>query len=92
MEPTPRTYALTFAVLMVLSGLTLGLSFLSLGPGGPALAMAIAAAKAALLALFFMHLVEQRAANALTLGVALVLVALFVGITVGEVATRAPGR
>lgn len=88
MQPTRATYVWTFGALLLLSGLTLGLSFLPLGAFGPVVAMAIATAKATLIALFFMHLVEQRPVNALVFLVPVVLVALFVGIAVGEVATR----
>lgn len=92
MEPTRRSYGLAFTALIALSLLTLGLSFVPLGGAGIPLALGIAAGKAVLVALFFMHLVEQRAVNALVPVVVIVLVALFVGITAGEVAARQDPR
>lgn len=91
MQPTRATYLWTYLALLVLSAATLGISFLSLGTLGSAAAIAIATVKALLIACFFMHLVEQRASNALALGIAVLLVALFIAIAAGEVATRPEG-
>jgi len=85
------TYLKTFAALLVLTATTFGLSFASLGAFQAPVALAIAAAKATLIALFFMHLVEQARVNAAVLVVALLLVAVFVGLTAADVATREPG-
>jgi cytochrome c oxidase subunit IV len=51
-------------------------------------AMAIASGKALVLALFFMHLVEQPRVHALVLGVSLILLVVFIGLTAADVATR----
>src|SRR5205823_1542847 len=55
-----RTYYLVFAALIVLTGATVGASYLPLEGANPIwhtlIAMAIAAAKATLVLLFFMHL------------------------------------
>lgn len=50
-----RVYYWVFAVLTVLLVLTVAVALVDLGPLNPAVAMAIAAAKAALIVLFFMH-------------------------------------
>lgn len=92
MQPTRKSYALTFAALLALSGLTLGLSFVPLGAVGIAAGLCIATAKAVLIASFFMHLVEQRAANAFLAVLAVLLVGVFVGITAGEVGARQDAR
>ena len=53
---TPRaTYVAIFAALMVLTGITVGVSFVNLGPFNFPVAVAIAVIKATLVVLFFMH-------------------------------------
>jgi cytochrome c oxidase subunit 4 len=89
---SPRTIHLrTFAALLVLTATTFGLSFVALGVFQVPVALAIAAAKACLVVLFFMHLVDQARVNAAVLLLAVLLVALFVGLTAADVATRQPG-
>lgn len=81
-------YSLTFAALLVLTTLTLVLSFVSLGSLQIPVAVAIALSKSVLIALFFMHLVEQRWTNALAVMTTVVLIAILVGLTVLDVASR----
>ena len=81
-------YLGTFAALVVLAVLSLALSFAGLGAWGMPIALAIAAIKALLVALFFMHLVEQPSANSFVALSAFVLVVLLVGVTVVDVETR----
>lgn len=51
-----RTYILVWAALLALTAVTLGASYLSLGAGNAAVALGLASVKAALVALYFMHL------------------------------------
>lgn len=51
-----RTYILVWAALLALTAVTLGISYLSLGAGNAAVALGLASVKAALVALYFMHL------------------------------------
>ena len=51
-----RTYIVVWLALLVLTGITLGISYVDLGMGNVAVALFIASVKAALVALFFMHL------------------------------------
>lgn len=89
-EPvTPtRTYLIVFATLLLLTGLTIGLAYLNVGGWNTILALGIAAAKACLIALFFMHV---RSSSGLTrlvmLGGLLWLGILMVG-TMDDVLTR----
>lgn len=53
--PATRTYYLVYVALMVLLALTVGASFINLGPLNELVALAIAVAKAVLVILFFMH-------------------------------------
>jgi cytochrome c oxidase subunit 4 len=81
-------YALTFAALLGLTTLTLWLSFVPLGALQVPVAIVIALGKSVLIALFFMHLVEQRWTNALAAMTAVVLVFIFLGLTVLDVVSR----
>jgi cytochrome c oxidase subunit 4 len=60
------------------------------GPVHVAISLLIATAKGSLVALFFMHLWDQRGANRLVFLTSLVFVALLVGLTVADNATRFP--
>lgn len=51
-----RTYIIVWILLLILTGLTLGVSYLHLGIMNVAVALLIASLKAALVALYFMHL------------------------------------
>src|SRR5574341_378882 len=53
-------------------------------------ALSIACVKAALVALFFMHLWDQGGPNRLVFATSLVLVALLIGLVVSDNATRFP--
>jgi cytochrome c oxidase subunit 4 len=81
-------YVLTFVGLLALATLSLLLSFLHWSTGDLVVSLVIAAAKALLVLMFFMHLVEQRAANRLTVVVSLGFAALLIGLVAADVATR----
>jgi cytochrome c oxidase subunit IV len=86
----PR-YFVVWVALTVLTVLTYLVSRLHLGGGwGMVVALLIAITKGSLVALFFMHLWEQRGANRLVMATALVFVALLIGLTVLDNATRFP--
>ncbi len=51
-----RTYIVVWLALLVLTAVTWGVSYINLGLGNVAVALLIASFKAALVALFFMHL------------------------------------
>ena len=74
-----KGYLAVFGALLALTALTVGASYLQLSTTGTVvLAIAIATLKAALVALFFMHLKSERPAIYWTLGLTGVLfVALF---------------
>ena len=52
---SPRTYALVFAALIVLTITTVGLSYVELGDWHAPVGLVVAAVKALLVVLFFMH-------------------------------------
>jgi len=84
-------YALVWVALLFFTFLTYGLSRLHIAGGwGVVVALAIASAKGTLVALFFMHLWDQRGANRLVFLISLSFVALLVGLTILDNATRFP--
>lgn len=87
-----RGYLGVFATLLMLTILTVAVSALDL-PRTPAIALglAIAAVKAALVALFFMHLRHERAAIFLALALTAVLVAGLFAFTLWTEADHVPG-
>lgn len=87
-----KTYALTLVALLVLTALTFGLSFVHLGPWQAPVAILIAAAKALLVALFFMHLAEQTAPARMAALVGLLMGLMLIVISTLDVATRPEHR
>jgi cytochrome c oxidase subunit IV len=85
---SPLRYLVTFAVLLGLAVLSFALSFADLGFAALPVALVIAATKAVLVALVFMHLVEQPTTNAVVALVAVALAVTLVSLTVTDVATR----
>ncbi len=82
-------YAIVWAVLLVFTILTWAISRLHIQGGwGLVVALAIAIAKGSLVVLFFMHLWDQRGANRIVLVTSLVFVALLIGLTISDNATR----
>jgi len=60
------------------------------GPVHVLISLTIASAKGALVALFFMHLWDQKGANRLIFATSLVFVALLIGLTLSDNMTRFP--
>ncbi len=83
-------YVVVWIALLVGTTATFLLSKVHLGPFHLTVALLIAATKGALVALFFMHLWDQRGVNRLVLLTALVFVSLLIGLTVADSATRWP--
>ena len=87
-----RGYLIVFAVLLILTALTVAVSSLSLtGPLAIALGVSIATAKAALVAMFFMHLKYERVIVYTTLTFTAVFCAALFGLTLWTEADHAPG-
>jgi cytochrome c oxidase subunit 4 len=81
-------YLVVWLALLALTALTFLLSLAHLGAVDVAVALVIAAAKTALVALFFMHLAEERFSVILAPALALFLFLLLVALTVVDVVTR----
>lgn len=83
----PKTVLLSvFGALIVLTGITVGVAYVPLGPFSIPVAIAIAATKAALVVLFFMHLKYDSPVNSLTFAMGTVFVVIFLGITLQDMA------
>ncbi|MEX1098229.1 MAG: cytochrome C oxidase subunit IV family protein [Planctomycetales bacterium] len=86
--PSRTTYFTVFAALLVLLAVTVGVAELDLGPWNVVAALAVAAAKAVLIVLYFMHV---RHANFLTRMAAVsgfLWLALLLGLTYSDFSTR----
>lgn len=83
-----RSYVVAYLALLCLTGLTFGLSFAHLGAAEWVAALGIAALKALIVALFFMHLTEMSAAHRLAGFVAVTLLATLILFAMADVWTR----
>lgn len=77
---TPAALTATWAALMILTVLTVAATWVDLGALNVWIAMAIATIKAALVALFFMHLWYDRPINSLVFVCSLLFVMLFISL------------
>ena len=83
-----RVYYTIFVILMVCTGLTVGIAYLDLGPLNTIVALAIAVFKAVLVVLFFMHV--KYGSRLIWAGIAGGLFWLLILLTiVGDYLTRA---
>lgn len=85
---TTGKYVAAFVALLLLTGLTFGLSFASLGAFEWLSALGIAVTKSVIIALYFMHLVEMSAAHRLAGVIAVCLLATLILLALGDVWTR----
>lgn len=70
-----------FGALIVLTIITVAVTYVPLGPLNVPVAVGIAATKATLVVLYFMHLKYDNPVNALTFSIGIIFVGLFIGIT-----------
>jgi cytochrome c oxidase subunit 4 len=83
-----RNYLLVYGALLVLTIFTTVISFVDLGASNTAVAILIAALKAGLVALFFMHITRyDRALSVILIACGLVSFALVV-LTIADLFTR----
>ena len=83
-----RTYLMVFAVLLVLTAITISLAFVPLGLWSTPVALGIAATKALLIVTFFMHLRYGTATSRLAAGVGLLWLSILLAGTLDDVITR----
>lgn len=92
-EPAPhvvpiRIYLGTWAALLALTGVTVGASYVDFGAANLWIALLIATAKAALVALIFMHLLRDARFHAIIFLSSLVFLAIFIGFTLFDTQNR----
>jgi cytochrome c oxidase subunit IV len=85
---TPTMTTLTGAAVLVLWGVSWGMSYVDLGTWSLLVAFGIAAAKAVLVVLFFMEIAVERVSIHATLATGLAMVALLIAFMVADVRTR----
>ncbi len=87
---TPATYGAILVVLLVLTVLTLSLSFLDMGAPAwhTAVGLAIAVVKATLVVLFFMHVLHSDRLTWMVVAVAVFWLGFFLLMTLGDYFTR----
>jgi cytochrome c oxidase subunit 4 len=73
------TYAVTLALLLILTFITVGASYLDFGAGNVVIALVIATTKASLVGLIFMHLLHDKPIDGLILVAGFLLLSLFLG-------------
>jgi cytochrome c oxidase subunit IV len=89
---SPMVYLIIFGALLVCTALTIGASYLEMGPWNPVVAIAIACFKATLVVLFFMHVKYGSKLMKLTVGAGLFTFLILVGMSLSDYFTRAWGQ
>lgn len=85
---SPVTYLLVCAALLALTFATYGAALLNLGPWHTIIALAIAAAKAILIVLFFMHARYSAGITRVVIGGGVLWLGILIAGTLDDVLTR----
>jgi cytochrome c oxidase subunit IV len=88
----PSIYIIVGSILLFLTGVTVGVSYLDLGVFNPIVALFIACFKATIVVLFFMHVKYSSKLTKLTVFSGLFLFLVLIGLTLSDYTTRAWGR
>lgn len=81
-------YVAVFAALLILTAVTVAVAFVDLGGLNNAVALAIAATKAALVMLWFMHVKGSSSLIRLTIAAGGLWLAILIGLTLADYTTR----
>ncbi len=84
----PRTFAVIFAALLVLTVTTAWVSYVDLGWFNPVIAFMIACAKMLLVALFFMEIRHSSRITKITVGAGLFWLMILLTLTLSDYLTR----
>ena len=87
-HPTVKTFVTVWAVLLVLTGLTVFAATLELGPFNAIVALSIATVKALLVLLFFMELRYSTALTKVAVASAVFFLMLLIGLSLSDYMTR----
>jgi cytochrome c oxidase subunit 4 len=85
---TPTTYVIVFVALILLTGATVGLSYVDLGVFHTFVGLAIASAKAVLIVLFFMHVLYSSRLTWLVALSGLAWLTILLGLTLTDYLSR----
>jgi cytochrome c oxidase subunit IV len=88
----PATYLLIFGALIVGTLLTVGASYVEMGPWNPVVALAIACIKATLVVLFFMHIKYSSRLMKMVVGAGVFTFLILVGMSMSDYISRAWGQ
>jgi cytochrome c oxidase subunit 4 len=83
-----RVYVTVFLLLMVLTGTTVGVAFIDLGPLNTLVAVTIAVIKMMLVVTFFMHARQATALTRLVIAAGFLWLMLLMAFTLTDVGTR----
>jgi cytochrome c oxidase subunit 4 len=86
--PSAKSYLLVFAALLVLTGTTVGVSFIELGEWNVIVALAIAIIKASLVVLIFMNVRNSSSLTKLFVVAGLVWLSVLIALTLADYWTR----
>ena len=89
---SPRIYVAVGVALLILTGTTVGVSYIDLGVFNAVVALAIAVIKMLLVVLFFMHVKYSPRLTKLTVLAGVFIFIVLVGMTLTDYMTRAWGR
>ncbi len=84
----PRIYVAVFGVLILMTATTTAVSFVDMGPWNTVAALAIAAFKATLVVLFFMHIKYSRRLMQLVIAGGLFWLAILLVLTLSDFMSR----
>jgi len=84
----PLIYTANLVALLILTGITVGASYINFGSANVVIALAIATLKAILVALFFMHLVWDKPVNAIIAVAGFLFLGIFLMFDFIDVGTR----
>jgi cytochrome c oxidase subunit 4 len=87
----PKVYVTILFALLVGTALTVGASFIDLGPWNPVIALAIATTKAMLVVLYFMHVKYSTKLTKLTVFAGIFMFLVLVSMTLADYISRAWG-
>jgi cytochrome c oxidase subunit IV len=74
----PSVYLKTLIMLLILTVITVGASYIDFGAGNVAIALFIASIKAILVALFFMHLIHDKPINGIIAIAGFIFLGIFI--------------
>ncbi len=83
-----KTYLGVFAALLVLTGVTVGVSYIDLGGYNVVVALLVAGVKASLVAMFFMHLLYDSKLNLIIFLTSIAFLVIFITFTLFDTMRR----